>query len=338
MKFIHLLSLILSLSILWSCGNKFTVSQVRSLELDYNPASELNVGNSFEGHINAILTGGERVEVTTNRKMEFRSEDIRQFGNQFHIVKTPISFNDDLLKYTIVISDKHETFTMKDSIPMNYRGSLSIRLTGVDGSTGSTPKDKGSTWLFRNGKTGEKGENGSNATNGHDLIVHIWSETGMYFIHVEDTTLHQVFRYKTDGTGRLEINVSGGIGGNAGKGGAGGKGKDGEKDDEGKTKRPGDGGVGGDGGNGGDGGAGGSLRVILHPNAADITSRLNLISFGGEGGDGGRGGEGGKPGEPLEGQQAGAYGANGRQGFHGRKGLDGSISSDIQEFDINLFQ
>lgn len=335
MKLIVFPSLLIGLLLLAACGEKLSVSQIRSVYLEYNQASELNYGNSFEGQVKALLTGGEEVDITTNRKMSFQSQDLIKSGSLFTIVKEPVTFNDDNIRYTIAISDKHETFTHKDSLALNFRGSLTIRKIGITGTTGNTPKDKGSTWLFRDGKTGQRGEDGGIGGNGRHLIVYIWKESDMYYFHVEDTISHQILKYKCDGQGRVEINVSGGIGGNGGNGGAGGKGKDGEKDDEGKIKRPGDGGAGGDGGNGGDGGTGGSLRVIIHPSATDITSHLNLISFGGEGGNGGRGAEGGKPGTPLDGQQPGANGANGRIGLQGRKGHDGTINSDFQEFDFN---
>lgn len=322
-----------------SCGgSKLIVSEIRSLELEYSPGVDMNFGSSFEARIKAMMLNGDEIDVTSHRKMDFVSNDISKSGGTFTIVRRPTSFDESEVPFSISITDKEESYVQNDTLKMNFRGGISINSSGFDGENGINQKDRGSSWVFRDGKSGENGTNGNPGTPGGNIEARIWKEGELYYMTVTDLTSLSVWRYKTVGSSPLYFDLSGGNGGRGGNGGNGSDGKNGEKDDEGKFKRPGDGGNGGDGGDGGNGGDGGIVRVVLHPSASAISAQLQYDLNGGSGGSGGRGGVAGKAGTALSGQAVSANGATGRQGRRGTSGRDGSSNSSIEEFDPSTYK
>ncbi len=335
----RLLFIVPSLLLLTACGgSKLIVSEIRSLEFEYSPGAELNFGNTFEGRIKAMMNNGDEIDVTSHRKLDFISDDVSKFGKSFTITKHPQNFNDDIAVISMTVTDKEESFVRKDTLRMNFQGGLRILGYGGDGANGEDQKDRGSPWLFRDGKTGDDGTPGQPGGNGEQLMAHIWKEHDLYYIYVTNREGTITWRYKTLATAPVKFDVSGGDGGRGGNGGNGSDGKDGEKDEDGKLKRPGDAGNGGNGGNGGDGGNGGSVTLTIHPDAADISSHLEYSLGGGNGGDGGKGGTAGKPGQALSGQTAASNGTNGRQGLHGRTGMTGTTQSEFKVFDPTTFK
>lgn len=329
----------LLLTLFASCGgSKLIVSEIRSLELEYSPGIDLNFGTSFEARIKAMMLNGDEIDVTSHRKMDFSSTDISKSGGVFTVVRRPVSFDEDMATFSISVTDKEESYLQKDTLRMNFRGGISISARGFDGESGTDQKNRGSSWVFRDGKTGENGTQGNPGTPGGNLETHIWKDGALYYMTVTDLNTLSIWRYKTVGTSALYFNLSGGNGGRGGNGGNGSDGKNGEKDEDGKYKRPGDGGNGGDGGDGGNGGDGGTVRIVLHPNASEISGQLQYDLNGGSGGEGGRGGVAGKAGQALSGQAVSANGATGRQGRRGSSGRNGSIDSIIEEFDPETYK
>lgn len=335
----RILFIVLAATVLTACGGaKLVVSEIRSVELEYSPGEPLNFGSRFEGRIKAIMIGGEEIDITSSRKLEFTSSDIEKSGGVFKIVRRPRDFSEDRVSYSLIVRDKEESFERHDTIVLNFRGGLTFEQFAEDGMNGTDQKERSSTWLFRDGKTGEDGTRGTDGGSGANYHAHVWKEGEIYYIHLKDLNFQTEYRYKTYGTEAVQFTLPGGSGGRGGNGGNGGVGMNGEKDKDGKFKRVGDGGTGGNGGDGGNGGTGGSITVTFHPSAAGLTGLVNFNLSGGSGGSGGRGGTGGKPGVPLSGQPEGRTGANGLQGRRGTAGIDGSPNTELVEFDINSYK
>lgn len=327
------------LALFSSCGgSKLIVSEIRSLELEYSPGIDMNFGTRFEARIKAMMLNGDEIDVTSHRKMDFSSPDISKSGGTFTVVRRPMSFDEDKVAFSISVTDKEESYVQKDTLLMNFRGGISISSRGFDGENGINQKDRGSSWVFRDGKSGENGTNGNPGTPGGNLEARIWKEGDLYLMTVTDLNSLSIWRYKTVGTSPLYFDCSGGNGGRGGNGGNGSDGKDGEKDEDGKVKRSGNGGNGGDGGDGGNAGDGGMVRVVIHPSASGISGQLQYDLNGGSGGEGGRGGVAGKAGVALAGQAVSANGATGRQGRRGNAGQNGNSTLTIEEFDPETYK
>lgn len=336
---IRLSGIALLLIFLSACGkSKLVVSEIRTLEFEYSPGTNLNFGTAFQAKVKALMNNGDEIDITTHRKLQFASNDINKAGSMFTVSRRPQSFDEYMATFTLTVSDKEESFVKADTLIMNFRGGLDVIESGGYGSGGLDQKERGAPWLLRDGKPGEEGGIGGTGGSGGELEIHIWKEGDFFLVHVLDTRFGQLRKYKTLATDIIRFDVSGGPGGRGGKGGSGSNGKDGEKDDDGKLKRPGNGGNGGDGGTGGDGGAGGSVHLIIHPDAAAITAQLQFDVSGGPGGQGGQGGKAGKAGTALSGQLAASPGKDGRQGRVGRTGDDGSIQTELLEFDPSVFR
>ena len=330
---IRVLFIVILTSMLSACGgSKLVVSEIRSLELEFSPGEALNFGSRFEGRVKALMMSGDEIDITSNRKLDFTSSDIEKSGDRFTIVRRPRDFSEDRVSYTLSVSDKEEKFERHDTILLNFRGGLKFEHATENGIDGVDQKERGSTWLFRDGKTGDDGTNGTDGAQGVNYHAYIWKEGDLYYLHLKDLTYQTEYRYKTYGTETVHFSLTGGIGGRGGNGGNGGVGMNGEKDKDGKFKRVGDGGNGGNGGDGGSGGNGGSITVTFHPSAAGLTGLVNFNLSGGAGGSGGRGGTAGKPGIPLAGQPEGRLGVTGRQGRRGTNGSDGTPITELVEF------
>lgn len=329
----RILFIVLGASLLAACGgSKLVVSEIRSVELEFSPGEALNFGSRFEGRIKAIMISGDEIDITSNRKLDFTSSDIEKSGDHFKIARRPRDFSEDRVSYSLIVRDKEESFERHDTILLNFRGGLNFEQFVEDGMDGLDQKEKSSTWLFRDGKTGDDGTNGTDGAQGANYSAFIWKEGDLYYIHLRDLTFQTDYRYKTYGTEAVVFTLPGGNGGRGGNGGNGGVGMNGEKEKDGKFKRVGDGGNGGNGGDGGNGGNGGSISVTFHPSAAALTGLVSFNLSGGAGGSGGRGGTAGKPGIPLAGQTEGRMGVAGRQGRRGTAGRDGISTTELIEF------
>ena len=333
MKFVYLS--ILSALLFSACGSSknLKVAQIRTINFEYSPGAEINFGSTLEAHIMAIMNNGDEIDITNHRKLDFSSSDVTKSGKSFTIVRHPENFSEDKVTVHLVVSDKDESYEKTDTIRMNFFGGLSIVANGARGTDGDDQKDRGSRIILRDGKIGDNGLNGTTGGSAGNFEAYLWKEGELYFLYVQEIATLNVWKYRTRGTGIVQFDLSGGRGGNGGAGGSGGDGKDGSKDDEGKIKRPGDGGNGGHGGDGGFGGNGGNLKLIIHSNAADISSQLKYNVSGGSGGEGGKAGLGGKAGKPIEGQPGSSNGANGIQGRSGNWGIDGNVTTEVQDFD-----
>ena len=336
---IRKLTVVLSTLVLAACGNsKLKVAEVQSLELEYSPDTDLNFSLSFKGKVKAITHDGKEFDVTTNRKFELQSVHITQSGSDFSIVKRPITFNENNADYTLLLTDKEESFKSIGSLQMNFRGGLNFQMSGTQGTDGVNQKDRGTPLLLRDGNNGDDGTPGSPGGNAGSLRVHIWKEGQYYYfiVHDLDSLISDAF-YKSEATAPISFILTGGKGGRGGNGGDGGTGKDGVKKDDDKIKRPGDGGNGGNGGNGGHGGNGGNIHFIIHSNAASISNQLKYTLTGGMGGEGGNPGKAGLPGDPVDGQAGGNKGTRGVAGQVGSWGNEGSANIEFTDFDYTLF-
>ncbi|HLP11861.1 MAG TPA: hypothetical protein VK177_08020 [Flavobacteriales bacterium] len=215
-------------------------------------------------------------------------------------------------------------------IKMNFKEPISAMFQGNTGMQGAAGSNGTMPILFRNGKDGEPGGIGGDGFPGKNITVKIKKEFDaplnkeIFYIYViEETTGIQYIYHCPYPEKGLTISSMGGQGGNGGNGGSGSSGKDAKED-----KSAGNGGNGGPGGVGGKGGPGGKVTVIVHTNASEIMSYLNIISSGGPGGYGGVGGSGGSGGAG-----GGTQGSQGRAGESGVAGEQGpAFELRVEEF------
>ena len=321
------------------CGSSkfFKVAEVRSIEFEYDTNADLNYGGLLKATPYALLLNGDKVDISKNRKFKFFSQGLKKTSSKTHysVVKKPSGFSDDTLKIQLLLTDKNETFSVTKSILLNYRGTLNVNLNGRNGSKGENKKNRGSTYILRNGKDGENGANGQNAKNVLGYNLYNWKENEFYYFYIISADSSEILTYKSADKNGLTIQLNGGKGGNGGNGG---NGKDGKLTSKGKSIIPGKGGDGGNSGNGGNGGNGGNLTVFIHRNTSGIEPSIVLFNKGGRGGNPGKFGKAGKPGNPLEGQKLGVSGVNGTIGKRGRNGVNGlPTSAVVVSFDFTRY-
>ena len=328
---------ILTVLLFTSCALFKGKKEIDHLEFEFSPQSKINYGHSFQVKTKAVYKSGKKKDITTKKDLNVNCKGGSYDNGTVTIDGYPKAWSRDTIDLTAqyIIGDK--TFDLKDSIPFNYQGDLTITLRGNNGANGEDGKNRSTPLIFRDGKDGEDGEIGGNGENGHDLSVNIWKDPNrsIYRIKVVDlvTNVTYYYTYKDEGFA-IKFDVSGGTGGNGGDGGNGSSGKDGEITEK-KSKNPGDGGNGGNGGVGGKGGNGGAVYIFLHPNAKDLQNKIAIYNFGGAGGQAGDFGSAGSAGSPAEGQADANDGASGAPGVIGETGLDGpAVQVTIEDFDI----
>ena len=331
-----LIYLALTSLILIGCGSvRVDIANIQKLEIDYNSSQNINHGSKFAGNVMAVMIDGEEIDVTGHKHLEFNSRDLESFGkNQMRIISHPTSFDSAYVFATITMDDGKESFTSIDSIPMNYKGPITVIANGEHGRSGDNGSKGGTRLLGRDGKDGGDGEDGQGGQSGGNYTAHVWKEGKETRIRIQNDGTQEIWRYKTIGGKDVEIEIGGGHGGNGGNGGEGGDGKDGIVNDK-KDKSPGDGGNGGRGGSAGAGGDGGSLLVFVHENAADAVE-IQIRNAGGDAGVAGQGGVAGRGGSPDSGQTAGSDGMNGMNGLSAGDGTNGpQMTMSVISFDFS---
>ena len=307
------------------------------LELRYDKNSFINYGHSFKLEAYVLYNNGKEKEVTGKDELQIKIHGASYNNGWVSVDGYPAAFGSDVIKIDGYYTKDEISLSHALDIPFNYTGDLVVAFTGRKGSQGMDGEKGNTALLFRDGNSGDTGLNGNKGGDGDNLTVYVWKDltTGLYKIKVTNLITNTSYYYKTTSSNyAIRFDVSGGEGGKGGNGGNGGDGKDGSSTEK-KTKEPGDGGDGGWGGDGGSGGNGGNVYVFIHPNAAEVQSRITAYLNGGPGGEGGDGGTGGKGGAPLEGQTAGTSGGAGRSGNRGINGLPGTVFEVlVEEFDI----
>ena len=333
----NIIFIISSFLILAGC-NLFKGSKTPTgIEFKYNTSANINYGYSFSFKTVLVYSNGKTKNISGKEELDITIEGGDYNNGSISLPSYPTSFQKDTIKIEATYTNGDLVFKKSIAIPYNYKGDLKLDFSGNSGDDGEKGSNGGTSMIFGYGKDGDAGGQGKDGYNGSDLLVHIWKDeiSQLYFIRVTDINADKMYFFKNQDSGYgIKLDITGGKGGKGGNGGDGGDGKDGRIKKE-KKKEPGDGGNGGSGGNGGNGGNGGSVYVFIHPNAAEIQSRIAIYNFGGEPGIGGNGGKAGLGGKPLEGQNAGTDGIAGNAGVPGVSGNTGeAYEISVEEFDI----
>lgn len=324
-----------------SCSNlkKIKVSQIEDMWFEYSPNQDINHGSEFEGEILLQTYDGKQHEMSKNSKLTFLSSDItrKDRSNTFTIIKKSNSFNDDNCVITLKYNYKEEEFVKKDSVTLNFQGSLRVLYNGDNGINGKDQRNKGTPLLFRDGHSGGDGPDGTDGESVGDYTAHLWKDSSFIYVHLKDENTSNSYRYQMTTGNSIHFDFSGGNGGHGGDGGDGGNGKNGQLKGN-KVKSPGNAGNGGHGGNSGNGGNGGNLKLIIHTNCAEVEQNITYSVKEGMAGRQGEPGKSGEPGTPLEGQQDAKNGWDGTSGESGYKGYKGNYTQYIEDFNTADFE
>lgn len=332
--------IILLIFILGACGtsSKIDLTNIVNVKLEYSALANINNGSQLPVRIMAVMSDGSEKDISNNKIVTVTSNRAvyDEDAKILNISMDSPNFSSPEIVVNMLLTQKEEELSYTETIQLNYNGDLLLDFSGKDGANGEDGGDKGSRLVFRDGKDGEHGENGVNGGNGEDIIVNLWKEDNFYYCRVlfRNTGVKQY--YKTDLSGKVKVDVSGGNGGNAGNGGDGGNGKDGNTA---KDKTPGEAGDGGNGGHGGTGGNAGSAQVIIHTNASELEANTSIWNDIGNGGTAGNAGVKGEPGDPDANQDPLPEGADGINGTAGANGINnGTTSIKVEEFVTQLMK
>lgn len=316
------------------------VEKIDRIYLDFNPSQNINFGQPIIGGVIAQMHNGKEIDLTNHKNLQFNSLHLEQLNDGFRAIGYPTSFNEKYFHVNAIFktATSEEYRELTDSIPINYRGDISIVAEGQRGQNGIDGADGKQNIFSRHGEHGNHGQDGGFGQDGANLIINLWKEGDTLRAAVQNSFSDQIWFYQGIGAEKIDIDVSGGRGGNAGDGGNGAQGRKG-KSGTSWINQPGDGGNGGNGGRGGQGGNGGQVTIYIHSSASTFQNKIFVENGGGRGGLNGNPGKAGLGGQPLTNQTAGRNGFPGYRGVDGNSGMSGgSPEIFIQDFDITQYE
>lgn len=293
------------------------VPSLRSIRLNYKVAPG-NAGEYLPLEIKGITQEGTLQ--TTEKPGELSWDDflLTCRGDTVNPRYFFIPFHTDLPRQLAVkatfLHDTSINHTLQ--IPVTYSDSLYFDFNGAKGRRGANGKPGDPNSLYnRDGGRGENGGEGHDPIGLNVVIIPLESENGdlLKVLMISDSFQHFFFLHPD--SGRVFIELNGGMGGRGGNGGNGATGL--ETARQVKLHKGGDGGNGGHGGNGGNGG---KMYLITNKQGQAYAQNFYVSNDGGKGGLGGFGGQGGK--SYLR-ENMGFF----ERIFFSKKGEDGEIGS-----------
>lgn len=219
-------------------------------------------------------------------------------------------------------------FEGKDSIQLNYKGSISCDFSGSNGANGT--KGNKENFIERSIRDRDEGRSGGNGDNGGSApylksYIRKDSLTDLILIDIFNLDDNELYCYKTTSLSNgITFFVNGGKGGNVGKGSSGQNARDERQKENGKVKRSGN---------------GGTLEVYLDESLKGESNYISIQNSGGKAGVPGKGGSAGTAGENMDGTITQNDGVSGMEGANGSRGISGEGQEIriVNEVNFKLF-
>jgi len=254
-----------------------------------------------------------------------------------------------LIKHSIIVTAKSKynlSYSVTDTIKINFKGILKLLYNGTDGEVGENGKFGADgvkrSNLASDGHYGMNGASGQDGAPGQNIEISVTSIFDSVFnknllnVNVKSNTTLSIENYLMDpDSGYAIISTNGGNGGEGGSGGDGGDGVDGvcKSGYDGYGTQ---GGQGGHGGMGGAGGSGGKIFIVFDSLCINNIQLFSLINVGGIGGKGGVSGDHGHQGQNYFDGNPSITNENRFKFNNGLKGKDGCKGAEPTIKILNL--